>query len=131
MHSDAGLEALIDGARLRGFFGGVILRAEGHTLQHTGRIRLTRSETRTESTVKGSQISIGEYALSTSREIGEKFHLGAMVMWSESNFAQFAFDLVAMLQGNFEPGFVSSFYGMGSSFHEMTSDVGATILPMK
>jgi hypothetical protein len=131
MYSDAALEALIDGARLRGFFGGVILRAEGHTFPHTGRIALTRSDTPSESTLKDRQTPIGEYALSASREIAEKFHLGAMVMWSESNFAQFAFDLVAMLQGTYEPGRVSSFYGMGSSFHELMVETRSEIIPLK
>jgi len=61
MSSDAALEALIDGARLRGFFGGVILRAEGHTAPQTGRIGLTRSEKPIESTLKGRRTPIGAF----------------------------------------------------------------------
>jgi len=46
--SEAALSALIDGIRLRGFIGGLVLRGEGHTLQHTGRMVPTQSETPSE-----------------------------------------------------------------------------------
>ena len=49
-----------------------------------------------------------------------------MIQWSESGFARFAFDLLAMVQGTFRPGYVSSFYGMGSTLTELMQDVGAT-----
>lgn len=54
-----------------------------------------------------------------------------MLRWSESEFAKFAFDLVAMLQGTYQVGRLSSFYGMGSSFHELMSEAGATIINSK
>jgi len=54
-----------------------------------------------------------------------KVHIGAVLTWSEHEFARFAFDLVVLLQGTYEAGRVSSFYGMGSSFMELMRDVGA------
>jgi hypothetical protein len=47
-------------------------------------------------------------------------------MWSEFAFAQFAFDLIAMMQGTYEASRLSSFYGIGSSFAELMKDAGVT-----
>lgn len=38
-------------------------------------------------------------------------HRGAMLMWSPVNFSQFAFDLLAFLNGSYEPGRNASFHG--------------------
>src|SRR5260370_19833132 len=45
--------------------------------------------------------------------IAENLHYGSMLMWSDIVFSQFAFDLIAMMQGTYRSGFLSSFYGMG------------------
>ena len=61
------------------------------------------------------------------KKVAESVHIGTMINWSEATFAQFAFDLVAIIQGRYEhePNRVSSFFGMGSSFHELMRSVGA------
>jgi hypothetical protein len=51
-----------------------------------------------------------------------------MLKWAESQFAQFAFDLIAIMQGTYEAGRLSSFYGVGNSFFEMMRDVGARMM---
>ncbi len=43
--SETALSKLIDGLPLRGFFGGMVLRGEGHTKDVTGKLSLLRSET--------------------------------------------------------------------------------------
>ncbi len=129
MYSEAALRSVIDGLGLRWFFGGLVLRAESNASEHTGRIVLTKSETPTESTVKGRKTPLSEFGMSESIAISEKIHIGSLILWSEAQFAQFAFDIVAMLQGTYEVGRVSSFYGMGSSFQEMMAEVGAAKLP--
>jgi hypothetical protein len=128
MYSEAALSAGIDGIGLRRFFGGLVLRAEGNRSEHAGRVVLTQSETPIKSTVKGGKTPLMEFGMSESVPISEKVHIGTMIRWSESEFAQFAFDLIAMLQGTYVAGRLSSFYGMGSSFHEMMAEVGATIV---
>jgi len=42
-------------------------------------------------------------------------HYGSMLMWHESAFSQFGFDLIAMMQGTYRSGYLSSFYGVGAS----------------
>jgi hypothetical protein len=79
----------------------------------TGRIELTLSDQPIKGLLKGKPLS--GFVLSDSRERFEKRHLCALLTRQEANFARFAFDLVAMLQGTYEPGRLSSFYGFGDS----------------
>jgi hypothetical protein len=119
--SELTLSSLTGGLGLRGFAGGVVLRGEGHTLPQTGRLMLAQSE----SPIDLRQTPLLEFGMSSTIPIAEKVHIGATLVWSEAGFAMFAFDLVAMLQGTYEVGRVSSFYGMGSSYTEWVRDVEA------
>ena len=49
--------------------------------------------------------------LSDSVGIDEKF-LNVMLMWSEANFSRFAFDVVALFAGKYQPGMLSSLHGI-------------------
>lgn len=120
----ATLSSLAGAFVLRGFVGGIVLRGEGHTVGHTGRLSLTLSDAPLVlPKVKGQTLL--EVGQSDSTEVAKNVHIGAMLMWSEFAFAQFAFDLIAMLQGVFEVGRLSSWYGMGSSWRELLKEVGA------
>src|SRR5262249_50763009 len=112
------------GRHLRGFFGGVVLRGEGHTLPHTGRLSLLKSANPIESLLRGGLTPLLEMGMSKSIMLAENNHIAAMLEWSESAFAEFAFDLVAMFQGVYEVGARSSFYGLGSTWHELIRDLG-------
>lgn len=120
------LTALLDGISLRGFFGGLVLRGEGHTTPQTGRIRLTRSEEASEGNL-ANETSLLEYGMSSTVRLADKLHIGSVLMWFEHAFAEFGFDLVAMLQGTDQSGLISSFYGYGSSFLEMVAETGGTV----
>lgn len=114
--TDAPLRSLLGGTALRGFFGGVVLRGENHDKPLTGRVQVVQSQTSIESTVgEGKQNLLNALPMSASVEISSNLHLGAILVWSEFAFSQFAFDLIAMMRGTYEPGRVSSFYGLGSS----------------
>lgn len=122
--SDSILCAFIEGISLRGFFGGLVLRGEGHTMPQTGRISLTRSEEASEEAVDSRRTPLLEFGMSRTVRLADKLHIGAMIMWSEHAFADFGFDLVAMIQGTYQPGMKSSFYGFGSSFLELVAKTG-------
>jgi len=110
------LNSIIDGIDLRGFRGGVILRGEGHTKQVTGKIDLTQSETAMVSTTKRPNRSLlSGWGAADTLKITDDLHFGAMLMWSEPNFSQYAFDMVAILNGTFEIGRISSFHALGTS----------------
>ena len=48
--------------------------------------------------------------------------LTAILMWADTNFARFAFDLLALLKGTYIHGRVSSFHGL--DFGVMMKDAG-------
>jgi len=100
---------------LRGFFGGLILRGEGHDRPYGGLLRLLRSQTALQNTIDRSKKSLLSSTFSVSIKIAENLHFGAGIMWIESAFSQFAFDIVARLQGSYEPGRLSSFHGHGAT----------------
>jgi len=119
-YSETALSKIISGMELRGFFGGVILRGEGHTKPVTGRLSLLRSETPIENTVGKKKQSLLKMGMSQSVQLADNLHFGSMLMWSESEFSRFGFDLITMMQGKYEVGMLSSFYGMGSSEWEQS-----------
>jgi len=128
MHSKAALAGMVQGMQLRRFAGGLILRAEGHTAPHTARIALTRSEAPIQNTLGRTPLS--EFAFSDSVQIADNVHIGAVVKWRESEFSQFAFDVIALMKGTYQPGRLSSFYGVGNSFAEIMRDAGATMIDL-
>jgi len=110
------INSMIDGIDLRGFFGGIILRGEGHTKADTGKISILRSETEMKSSVmKPNRSMLTGWVDADSIKIKEDLHFGAMLMWSEPNFSGYAFDLVALLNGTFEVGRMSSFHALGTT----------------
>lgn len=110
------LNSIIGGMDLRGFGGGIILRGEGHTKQVTGKIDLLRSKTAMTSTIKKPDRSLlSGWGDADSLQIKDDLHFGTMLMWSEPNFSRYAFDLVALLNGTFEVGRLSSFHAMGTT----------------
>ncbi len=105
------LNTAIKGMELRNFLGGMILRGDGHSRPLTGRLQLGRSE---KPITKGlTESLLTGFAMSKSVRVSDTCHILSHLMWMETHFAQFAFDLIAMMQGTYEPGRLSSFYGMG------------------
>jgi len=114
-YSEAALKKLVDGYKLRGFFGGVILRGEGHATDATGNLRLLNSKEPIESVIGKNKTSLLKLGMCESIKVADDYHLGAMLNWGEPFFAQFAFDLIAMMAGTYQVGMLSSFHGMGAS----------------
>jgi hypothetical protein len=114
-YSEAAMNKIVAAIQLRGFFGGVILRGEGHTKEVTGKLSLLRSETPMESMIGKAKQSLLNWGMAESIKISDNLHFGSMLMWTEPNFSQFGFDVIAMMQGTYEVGRLSSFHGMGTS----------------
>lgn len=110
------LNDMVQGINLRGFAGGMIFRGEGHSKEMTAKIDLLRSETEMKSDLEQKDHNLLKgFCMADSLKVKDDLHFGAMLMWAEPNFAQFSFDLIARLQGIYEPGRLSSFYGMGTT----------------
>jgi hypothetical protein len=114
--SEAAMRKFVSGLGLRGFWGGLVLRGEGHSKPATGRINILRSETPLECTIGRDKASLlSGAAISPFVGVAEKLYFGSMLMWFESAFSQFAFDIIALMDGKYRPGMLSSFYGMETS----------------
>lgn len=113
--SESAMNRIVEARQLRGFFGGVILRGEEHTKEVTGELSLFRSETPIESTIGKGKQSLLNFGMAESIKISDNLHCGPMLRWTESNFSQFGFNVIAMMQGTYEVGRLSSFHGMGTS----------------
>ncbi|HZS19178.1 MAG TPA: DUF6602 domain-containing protein [Candidatus Udaeobacter sp.] len=114
----AALTKFVDGVGLRGFFGGIVLRGEGIQEQSTGKVSLLRFDKPIDAPLENTKSSLLLFGMTGCIKITDTLYLGAMLMWQESNFAQFGFDVLAMMRGTYDIRFVSSFYGMGSSHWE-------------
>jgi len=109
---------MLKGASLRGYLGGLVLRGEGHDLPLSGRITTAHSAQPLESFMDPA-IGLLGIAHSKTVEASADNHFGVLITWLEAGFAQFAFDIVAMLNGTYRPGYVSSFFGMGTTAFEI------------
>src|SRR5947209_4729125 len=85
---------------IRVYFGGIVLRGEGLVPDKSGKIWMLKSKTPLRSTVgkqKGKGSLLHGAPIADSKQFAQDQHLVAMVMWSEVCFAQFAFDVLALL----------------------------------
>jgi len=117
-YSETALQKVTSGASLRGFFGGVILRGEGHNRELTGRLTLLESKKPIKSTVSSDKKSLLDSGITNSKNQKNNSYLGAMLLWLEPFFARFAFDIISMIQGKYKVGMFSSCYCLGSEGFE-------------
>ena len=110
-YSGVALDQLAD-VRQRGYFGGLVLRGDGRPREDSALIRLFSCDTELSSTVaKDKESLLSDMPLSNSHPRDDK-HIGAILSWSGASFSMFAFDVVALLSGAYNPGSLSSLHGM-------------------
>lgn len=117
----AALDALLDGSDLRGFYGGYILRPESHEEYSSGKIAFELLDRE----VEHENRSLLFWAYSRCKKLGNGY-LRARLTHSESNFSEFAFDIIALLKGKYLPYALSSMYGQGTTGWENGSAVHTT-----
>jgi hypothetical protein len=88
----------------------MILRGEGLHSDDTALIQRSHSDQAFEGMLPARGLLSG-CALTATKE-SNGYHMGAMSMWSDIKFSQFAFDLLALLNGTYRQGFASSFHGL-------------------
>lgn len=109
------LDHLLGGIYLRRFFGGAVLRGQGFDQPETGRFSFGLSVTPYKETIgkgKESLLSPSNVVIGSSKRFSDQQHVLPMLHWSRSGFSQFGFDIVSLLQGTYQMGQISSFYGM-------------------
>jgi hypothetical protein len=107
----AALDALMEASKLRGFYGGYILRANTLDKYYSGKLSLIRESEDSKPWNK----SLFFWSTSKSVKVGEKMFLKAQLHHSETHFSEFAFDIIALLKGSYHPNVLSSLYGMGTT----------------
>jgi hypothetical protein len=88
----------------RPFYGAMILRGEGLHSDDTALIQRSHSDQAFEGMLPARGLLSGCALTATKESNGH--HMGAMSMWSAIKFSQFAFDLLALLNGTYRKGFV-------------------------
>ena len=110
------LNKLMPAHFLRGFFGGIILSAEGLNQRKTGQFRymsVSGSPLPPLAKMKGrTLVSVEGGIWSDSIESSQGEYTACMFSWAVQNFAIFAFDLISVMNGTYRPGFVSSWHGL-------------------
>lgn len=95
------------------YYGGIILKGEGREINDTGLFKNMIGEDSFVSSVgSGKESLITGSPLSDTKKIDDNQFVGTMLTWSAANFSIFAFDIIALLEGKYKPGFISSRYGM-------------------
>jgi hypothetical protein len=114
-YSAKALDNMLPRRDMRGYRGGIILRAEDDITDKVAEILIETGDGASESSVgkaKAKESLITGSPLSKSFEIKPNEHLAAFLMWNEANFAKFAFDIVASLNGTYRRNYISSRHGM-------------------
>lgn len=106
------LSELVPDRPLRGYFGGMVLRAQALDAGHTGKVYLLRGKEPIAAMPGGAEGQIvGTLATSASKEWGPDRHVSAALSWAPAFFSEFAFELLGRLRGTLRPGYVPSWHG--------------------
>lgn len=109
----AALDALsVSRAFPRVSYGPVILSGDGWSEDYTALVRNSISDQpleRPEGSPDQGLLS-GLYLSETREESG--LNIGSMLTWSPMHFSDFAFDVLALMNGTYQHGLVSSFHGV-------------------
>lgn len=92
----AALGSLVNGINLKSYFPGIILRGEGFARDYTGELKLLLyKESITSNIVKPSYSMLsGNTPEADTVQIDSK-QVGSMLIWNETHFSRFAFNIVA------------------------------------
>lgn len=111
-NSVAALDNLVPGDDMPRFAGGMILRRQGASGEASGRImRIVQQEERSTSLVKDTSTLFGT-AFSNTKRLATGQHQGALLNWTVWDFSRFAWDILAIMNGTYDPHLMSSLHGL-------------------
>lgn len=111
------LDELLEAANLRGFYGGYILRIDTLDKYYSGKLSIVKEA----SEAIPNNKSLFYWAASKSKKVADGIYYKTLLQHSETYFSEFAFDILAMLQGTYNPNVLSSLYGFGTTQWEAGS----------
>ncbi len=112
------LDELVEASALRGFYGGYILRGGTNDKYLSGKLSLIKEDGES---LPDNNTSLLFWATSKSRKVGNDKYVKILLHHSETHFSEFAFDIIAMLKGTYNPNILSSLYGYGTTQFEKGS----------
>jgi len=116
----ATMDQLVEATMLRGFYGGIILRAETLDKYYSGKI-VFRYENANSEAMKSTSLTF--WATSKCLKYKEDAYFSLLLTFWEQHFSEFAFDIIALLKGTYRPNVLSSLHCIGSTSLENGSAV--------
>jgi len=116
------LDEVNEATSLRGFYGGYILRVGKLGEYYSGKITVLKERDNN----PFENQSLFFWAKSKCKKFSDKTYVRTQLFHSETHFSEFAFDILALLKGTYNPNVLSSMYGFGSTQWEKGSAVDRT-----
>lgn len=113
------LTSLFKGYSLRNFLGCAILRGEGHKKEATGQTFLRFYNTISDSLFKNNNSLLNGLSFSKYVKLSNNSYATLVLIWAEHHFSGFAFEIVALLNGTYEYGKLSSLHALGGNWKEL------------
>src|SRR5699024_6513551 len=106
---------------LRRFYGGLILRKEVTNNNSSAKLMSVLADKpmmNDEGSMGLADRNLFENIVSKSLKVNESKYISVLISWSEMHFAQFAFDIIALMNGTYQTNRLSSMHGVGLSGYE-------------
>lgn len=111
----AAMDELVNATMIRRFYGGIILRADTLDKYYSGKIYFRNENIETG---PNNNSSLSFWATSKCLKYKEDAYFSLLLTFWEQHFSEFAFDIIALLKGAYQPNVLSSLYCMGSTAME-------------
>jgi hypothetical protein len=111
----AALDELVNATMIRRFFGGIILRAETEHKLDSGKIFFRNQDVAVE---PNNNTSLAFWSTSKCLKYKDDSYFSLLLNYSETYFSEFAFDILALLKGTYQPHILSSLYCIGATYQE-------------
>jgi hypothetical protein len=116
----AAMDELVEATMLRGFYGGIILRADTLDKYYSGKIYFRNENI---DTGPNNSSSLSFWTTSKCLKYKDDAYFSLLLTFWEQHFSEFAFDIIALLKGTYRLNVLSSLYCMGSTAMEKGSCV--------
>jgi hypothetical protein len=111
------LNSLVQGINIRGYIGGLILRGNDIPNESSGKLEIMTSKNDPGNLNASEGNLLSGLRFSESIKLNEELFGCSLLSFTETRFSEFSFDVIALLNGTYESGRLSSFHALGSSIY--------------
>lgn len=112
------LEIIEKYRKLKGFYGGLIIRGEGIGSNLSAKVQMIQSKEPVPQNDLGKAGLLDLFQQTKTLSSDNHWHYGTVMSWTEWNFTQFGFDILALCNGTYDPRWLSSDLGFGANFQK-------------